>query len=137
MKFLVFHYDCSKSLWNDTNDLPETSSLPSKISKNTQFHDHGLSPLPMQIPYSKFILAIKTLSVNRLSKFLQVLLGQTKNTLLTWKYLSYHPLHKNVLRKTIISGKFLDLSILTNKGPESNFWEPQNAILFALCACIE
>ena len=27
-------------------------------------------------PYSKFILAIKTLSVDRFSKFLQVLLGQ-------------------------------------------------------------
>ena len=39
---------------------------------------HGLCPLLMQNPYSKFILAIATLSVVRFSKFLQVLLRQIK-----------------------------------------------------------
>ena len=47
-----------------------------------QFHDHR-SPLPMQNPYAKFILAIKTLFVRRFSKYLQVLLGQTKIKILT------------------------------------------------------
>ena len=41
-----------------------------------KIYDHGLPPLLMQNPYSKFILAIKTLSVDRFSKFLQVLLQQ-------------------------------------------------------------
>ena len=49
------------------------------------FHDHRLSPLPMQNPYAKFILAIKTLFVHRFSKILQVLLGQTEIKILTWK----------------------------------------------------
>ena len=35
-----------------------------------EVYDHGLSPLPMQNPYSKLILVIKSLFVNRLSKFL-------------------------------------------------------------------
>ena len=48
-----------------------------KFFEKYHFHDHGLSPLPMQNPYSKFILAIKTLSADRFSNFLQVLLGQT------------------------------------------------------------
>ena len=48
-------------------------------------HDHRLSPLPMQNSYAKFILAIKTLLVHRFSKFLQVLLGQTKIMILTLK----------------------------------------------------
>ena len=55
------------------------------------FHDHRLSPLPMQNPYSKFLLVIKTLFVHRFSKFLQVLLGQTKIKILTWKYFSDIP----------------------------------------------
>ena len=51
--------------------------------KNMHFNDHRLSPLTMQNPYAKFILAIKTLFVHRFSKFLQVLLGQTTIKLLT------------------------------------------------------
>ena len=72
------------------------------------FHDHRLSPLPMQNPYAKFSLAIKTLFVHRFSKFLQVLLGQTKIKFLTLKYFFCRPPYKNFLRKTIIRGKFLD-----------------------------
>ena len=34
----------------------------------TKIYDHGLSPLIMQNPYSKFILAIKTLIFDRFSK---------------------------------------------------------------------
>ena len=56
-----------------------------KILENMHFHDHRLSPFPMQNPYAKFILAIKTLFVHRFSKFLQVLLGQTKIKVLTLK----------------------------------------------------
>ena len=37
------------------------------------FHDHGLSPLPMQNPYTKFILAIKTLSVDFFFKLINAL----------------------------------------------------------------
>ena len=51
-----------------------------------KIYDHGLPPLLMQNPYSKFLLAIKTLSVDRFLKFLQVLMRQieiwmqTRNT---------------------------------------------------------
>ena len=62
----------------------------------------------MQNPYSKFILAVKTLSVGLFSKFLQVLLGQTKTEILTSKHFVYQPPYKIFLRKTIIRGKFLD-----------------------------
>ena len=48
------------------------------------FHDHRLSPLPMQNPYAKFIWPLK-LFVHRFSKFLQILLGQTKIKILTLK----------------------------------------------------
>ena len=44
-----------------------------------EIYDHGLPPLPMQNPYSKFILAIKTLSVGRFSNFWQVLLRQIES----------------------------------------------------------
>ena len=54
-----------------------------KILENMHFHDHRLSPLPMQNPNAKFSLAIKTLFVNRFSNFLQVLLGQTKIKIMT------------------------------------------------------
>ena len=52
--------------------------------KNMHFHDHRISPLPVQNPYAKFFLAITTLFVHRFSFFfLQVLLGQTKINRLT------------------------------------------------------
>ena len=41
-----------------------------------KIYDHKLPPLLMHNPYSKFILVIETLSVDRFSKFLQVLLQQ-------------------------------------------------------------
>ena len=56
-----------------------------KIKKSKHFHDHRLSPLTKQNPYSNFILSIKTTSVHRFSKCLQVLLGQTKIKILTRK----------------------------------------------------
>ena len=59
------------------------------------------------LPYSQFIWAIKTLSAGRFSKILQVLLGQTKIK----TSISYRPPHKNVLRKTIIRGKCLNLTL--------------------------
>ena len=39
-------------------------------------YDHGLSLLPMQNPYSKLILGIKSLFVNRFSKLLLHILRQ-------------------------------------------------------------
>ena len=39
-------------------------------------YDQGLSPLPMQNPYSKLILDIKSLFVNRFSKCLLHILRQ-------------------------------------------------------------
>ena len=39
-----------------------------KMMQKMKIHDHGLPPLLMQNPYLKFILAIKKLSVDRLSK---------------------------------------------------------------------
>ena len=44
-----------------------------------KIYEHGLPPLLMQNPCSKFILAIKMLSVDRFSKLLQVLLRQIEN----------------------------------------------------------
>ena len=48
----------------------------SRMLHNMKIYDHVLSPLLMQNPYSKFILAINTLTVDRFSKCLQVLLRQ-------------------------------------------------------------
>ena len=53
------------------------------VEQSTAFHDHRLSPFPMQNPNSKSVLAIKTLFVHVFSKFLQVLLGQTEIKILT------------------------------------------------------
>ena len=39
-------------------------------------YDHGLSPLSMQNPFSKLILGIKSLFVNRFSKCLLYILRQ-------------------------------------------------------------
>ena len=39
-------------------------------------YDHGLFPLPMRNPYSKLILGIKSLFVDRFSKFLLHILRQ-------------------------------------------------------------
>ena len=53
--------------------------------------NHRLPPLSVQNPFSKFTLAVTTLSVDRFSKFLQVLLGQTKTEILTSKHFVYRP----------------------------------------------
>ena len=50
----------------------------SRILHKIKIHYHGLSPLLMQNSYFKLILAIKMLSVDRFSKFLQVLLRQVE-----------------------------------------------------------
>ena len=59
------------------------------------------------IPIQNKFDFIKTLSADRFCKFLQVLLGQTKNKILARKQFSYRSLHKSFLRKTIIKGKVL------------------------------
>ena len=52
----------------------------------TKNYYHGLSPLLMQNPYSKFILDIKTLVFDRFSKNLQVFLRQIEIQLLNIKH---------------------------------------------------
>ena len=46
------------------------------IVARTEVYDHGLSPLPMQNPYSELILGIKSLFVYRFSKSLLQILRQ-------------------------------------------------------------
>ena len=46
------------------------------VELKMKIYDHGLLPLLMQNPYSKFILVIKMLPVDRFSKTLQPLLRQ-------------------------------------------------------------
>ena len=58
--------------------LDQTIVFKSKLLHKTKIYDHGLSPLLMQNPYSKFILFIKTSFFDRFSKLLQVLLRQIK-----------------------------------------------------------
>ena len=65
-----------------TNLIQNLHNQVKKIVKYS-FYDHGVSPLPKQNPYSKFILSIKTLSADQYLKLLQVLLGQTKIKILT------------------------------------------------------
>ena len=51
------------------------------------FHDHRLSPLPMQNPYAKFILAIKTFFVHRFSKiFAGPIRHFQLNPILIWEF---------------------------------------------------
>ena len=54
---------CHNRLTRDQNVLFKSTKLP-----ELKVCDHGLSPLPMQNPYSKLILGIKSLFVNRFSK---------------------------------------------------------------------
>ena len=61
----------------------------------------------MQNPYSKFILAIKTLISDRFSKLLQVLLQQIEIQMLNRKYFPCLPAVKNARQKIINRGQFL------------------------------
>ena len=63
----------SQKLSSDENFLFESKMLP-----ELKVCDHGLSPLPMQNPYSKLIFGIKSLFVNRFSNFLLHILRQIK-----------------------------------------------------------
>ena len=68
---------------------------------------HGLSPLLMQNPYSKFIFDIKTLVFDRFSKFLQVLFQQIEIKLLNRKHFPCLSTDKNSRQKFIIRSQFL------------------------------
>ena len=58
-------HQMSQILIRDQNYLFKSMMLP-----ELKVYYHGLSPLPMQTPYSKLILGIQSLFVNRFSKFL-------------------------------------------------------------------
>ena len=62
-----------------------------KIFEMDQFLQSLITSLVNAKSLSKFILAVKTLSVDRFSKFLQVILGQTKTEILTSKHFVYRP----------------------------------------------
>ena len=79
-----------------------------------KIYDHGLYPLLLQNPYSKYILAIKKLSVDRFSKSLQVLLRQIEIYMLTRKYLTCPPSAKNSLRKFSIRSQILHIKLCTD-----------------------
>ena len=66
----------------------------------------------MQNPYSKLILAIKTLIFDKFSKTLQALLRQIEIQMLNRKYFPCLPAVKNSRQKFIISGQFLQFNIL-------------------------
>ena len=55
---------------NVSKDLPELNFCFKLILPEMTVYDHGLSPFPMQNSYSKSILDIKSLFVNRFSIFL-------------------------------------------------------------------
>ena len=59
------------------------------------------SPCKIHFGHKNFICS-------RIFNFFQVLLGQTKIKILTWKYFFCRPPYKNFLRKTIIRDKFSD-----------------------------
>ena len=61
---------------------------------------------------AKFILVIKMLSIDRFSKFLQVLLRQIEIQMLTRKYFSCPPTAKNSLRKFSIRLQILHIRCL-------------------------
>ena len=73
----------------------------------TKMYGHGLSTLLMQNPYSKFILAIKTLIFDRFSNILLILLRQIEIQMLNRKYFPCPPAVKNSRQKFIIRGQFL------------------------------
>ena len=62
----------TKDFTRDQNFWFQSTMLP-----ELKVYNHGLSPLPMQNPSSKLILGIKSLFVNRFSKFLLHIFGQT------------------------------------------------------------
>ena len=84
----------------------------SKLLHKTKICSHGLSHLLIQNPYSKFILAIKTLIFDRFSKLLHVLLRQNEIQMLNRKYLPCLPAVKNSRQKFIIRGQFLHFTLV-------------------------
>ena len=76
------------------------------LTFETKIYDNVLSPLPMQNPYSKFILAIKTLILDRFSKNLQVLLRQIEIQMLSRKYFPCLAAVKKYRQKIIVSLNF-------------------------------
>ena len=66
-----------------------------------KIYSHGLSPLLMQNPYSKFILAIKAfIFFYRFSQFLQALLRQIEIQMLNINYFPCLPAVKNSRQKS-------------------------------------
>ena len=63
--FLEISIRCHRILTRDQNFW-----FKSMMLSELKVYDHGLSPLPMQNPYSKLIPVIKSLFVNCFSKFL-------------------------------------------------------------------
>ena len=78
----------------------------SKLLQKTNIYNHGLPPLLMQNPYSKFILAIKTLIFDRFSKLLQALLRQIETQMLNKKYFSCPQQLKILTKKSLSEGSF-------------------------------
>ena len=64
-------------------NLGSNHRVQEKIDASNENYDHGLSPLLMHNPNSKFIMAIKILSFDRFSNFLQIQLRQIEIYMLT------------------------------------------------------
>ena len=75
-------------------------------------HDHGLFPLPMQNPYSKLILGIKSLFVNQFWKVLLHILYYDKFSAKNCWENSLPPskLNINCLQKFILKSQNQDIS---------------------------
>ena len=83
----------------------------SKILHKIKIYDHELSPLLMQNPYSKFILAIKTLIFDRFKKKMQVVLRQIEIQIKNRKDFPCLPAIKNSRQKFIIRMSMFTLQI--------------------------
>ena len=77
IKALIFYWKCTKPTPNSKKSLSgvQTFDKSRQICQNPKLKMFGLSPLPMQNPYSKTFLDVKYLFVNRFSKFLRHILG--------------------------------------------------------------
>ena len=75
----------------------------------TKINYHGLSPLLMQNPYSKFILAIKTLVFDQFSKFFQALLRQIEIQLQNRKHFPCPPAVENSRQNSLSEVSFCTL----------------------------
>ena len=84
--------------------------IMSTILPESNFYDHGLSPLPIENSYSNLILGINSLHVNQFSKFMLPILRQIECQILFENILPFSKESINNRRKVILRSQNQDIN---------------------------